>query len=140
MASRARRRARRVRPPHQRDASRPGPPGGAARVERRQRLGECGAAATAGCGCVETGRIRSGSGCWSWWDESNAECGVRNAELQGKVVRLATPTFTLRIPHSAFRTVLVWRMSVVVVLHEPQELVNIAHVVRALKNFGFRDL
>ncbi len=31
-------------------------------------------------------------------------------------------------------------MSVVVVLHEPQELVNIAHVVRALKNFGFRDL
>ena len=31
-------------------------------------------------------------------------------------------------------------MSVVVVLHEPQDLVNIAHVVRALKNFGFRDL
>ena len=31
-------------------------------------------------------------------------------------------------------------MSVVVVLHEPQELVNIAHVVRALKNFGLRDL
>src|SRR5690348_9360276 len=31
-------------------------------------------------------------------------------------------------------------MSVVVVLHEPQELVNIAHVVRALKNFGFLDL
>lgn len=31
-------------------------------------------------------------------------------------------------------------MSLVVVLHEPQELVNIAHVVRALKNFGFRDL
>ncbi len=27
-----------------------------------------------------------------------------------------------------------------VVLHEPQELVNIAHVVRAMKNFGFRDL
>src|SRR5207253_2430489 len=27
-----------------------------------------------------------------------------------------------------------------VVLHEPQDLVNIAHVVRALKNFGFRDL
>src|SRR2546426_737584 len=100
----------------------------------------CGAAATAGCGCVETGRIRSGSGCWSWWDESNAECGVRNAELQGKVVRPATPTFTLRVPRSAFRTLFVWLMSVVVVLHEPQELVNIAHVVRALKNFGFRDL
>ena len=31
-------------------------------------------------------------------------------------------------------------MSIVVVLHEPQDLVNIAHVVRALKNFGFRDL
>src|SRR5205823_1244142 len=30
--------------------------------------------------------------------------------------------------------------SIVVVLHEPQDLVNIAHVVRALKNFGFRDL
>jgi tRNA C32,U32 (ribose-2'-O)-methylase TrmJ len=29
---------------------------------------------------------------------------------------------------------------IVVVLHEPQELVNIAHVVRALKNFGLRDL
>ncbi len=31
-------------------------------------------------------------------------------------------------------------MSLVIVLHEPQDLVNIAHVVRALKNFGFRDL
>jgi TrmH family RNA methyltransferase len=31
-------------------------------------------------------------------------------------------------------------MSLVVVLHEPQELVNIAQVVRGLKNFGFRDL
>ena len=31
-------------------------------------------------------------------------------------------------------------MSVVVVLNEPQDLVNIAHVVRGLKNFGFRDL
>jgi len=29
---------------------------------------------------------------------------------------------------------------IAVVLHEPQELVNIAHVVRAMKNFGFRDL
>src|SRR5712692_8346303 len=29
---------------------------------------------------------------------------------------------------------------IVTVLHEPQELMNIAHVVRALKNFGFRDL
>src|SRR5207244_7533071 len=31
-------------------------------------------------------------------------------------------------------------MSVLVVLHEPQDLVNIAHVVRALKNFAWRDL
>src|SRR5205809_3199296 len=29
---------------------------------------------------------------------------------------------------------------IVVVLHEPQDLVNIAHVVRAMKNFGLRDL
>jgi len=28
----------------------------------------------------------------------------------------------------------------IVVLDEPQDLVNIAHVVRAMKNFGFRDL
>ena len=28
----------------------------------------------------------------------------------------------------------------IVVLHEPQELVNIAHVVRAMKNFGLADL
>src|SRR5438093_504430 len=31
-------------------------------------------------------------------------------------------------------------MSIVTILHEPQELVNIAHVVRAMKNFGLRDL
>lgn len=29
---------------------------------------------------------------------------------------------------------------ITVVLHEPQDLVNIAHVVRAMKNFGFADL
>ncbi len=29
---------------------------------------------------------------------------------------------------------------IAVVLHEPQELVNVAHVVRAMKNFGLRDL
>jgi len=33
----------------------------------------------------------------------NAECGVRNAELKGKVVRCSTLTFTFRISHSAFR-------------------------------------
>jgi len=31
-------------------------------------------------------------------------------------------------------------MTITVVLHEPQDLVNIAHVVRALKNFELRDL
>lgn len=31
-------------------------------------------------------------------------------------------------------------MTLVVVLHEPQDLVNIAHVVRGMKNFGVRDL
>ena len=31
-------------------------------------------------------------------------------------------------------------MSVIIVLHEPQDLVNIAHVVRAMKNFEFKDL
>jgi len=31
-------------------------------------------------------------------------------------------------------------MSVVIVLDQPQDLVNIAHVVRGLKNFGFKDL
>ena len=30
--------------------------------------------------------------------------------------------------------------AVVVVLHEPQDLVNVAHVIRVLKNFGLRDL
>jgi len=29
---------------------------------------------------------------------------------------------------------------IVIVLHEPQDLVNIAHVVRGMKNFGLRDL
>src|SRR6266496_828112 len=29
---------------------------------------------------------------------------------------------------------------ITVVLYEPQDLVNIAHVVRGMKNFGFRDL
>lgn len=31
-------------------------------------------------------------------------------------------------------------MRILVVLHEPQDLVNVAHVVRAMKNFGFSDL
>src|SRR5882672_12561434 len=32
------------------------------------------------------------------------------------------------------------RRMITVVLHEPQDLVNIAHVVRGMKNFGLRDL
>src|SRR2546428_549374 len=100
----------------------------------------CGAAATAGCGCVETGRIRSGSGCWSWWDEANAKVGTRNAERQGERRVANGPCPLFRVPRFAFRVLGFRPMSVVVVLHEPQELVNIAHVVRALKNFGFRDL
>lgn len=40
------------------------------------------------------------------------------------------------ILHSAFSIYLM----IVVVLSEPQDLVNVAHVVRAMKNFGFRDL
>src|SRR5947208_5086286 len=36
--------------------------------------------------------------------DTSAECGVRNAELPWKAARLATLTLTLRIPHSAFRT------------------------------------
>ena len=39
--------------------------------------------------------------------------------------------------HSAQRTV---HALIIVVLHEPQDLVNIAHVVRGMKNFGVRDL
>ena len=45
-----------------------------------------------------------------------------------------------RTPHSTLRIGVIGIMSITVVLHEPQELVNIAHVVRALKNFGLRDL
>src|SRR6266699_6172656 len=32
------------------------------------------------------------------------------------------------------------RGMITIVLHEPQDLVNIAHVVRGMKNFGVRDL
>src|SRR5205809_7343486 len=45
-----------------------------------------------------------------------------------------------RVPPSAFRVWFFRLMSVIVVPPGPQDLVNIAHVVRALKNFGFRDL
>src|SRR5437588_594831 len=99
-----------------------------------------GAAATAGCGSAGIGRTSDGWVCWSWWDETNAERGTRNAEQQGQVVRPAALTVLFRVPRSDFRVGFFGPMSIVVVLHEPQELVNIAHVVRALKNFGLRDL
>src|SRR5256885_3854732 len=35
--------------------------------------------------------------------DTNAECGMGNAELQGKVARHASLPCTFRIPHSAFR-------------------------------------
>src|SRR2546425_240275 len=90
-------------------------------------------------GCALAGRGR-GSGCWSWWDEANAKVGTRNAERQGERRVANGPCPLFRVPRFAFRVLVFRPMSVVVVLHEPQELVNIAHVVRALKNFGFRDL
>src|SRR5437660_5345614 len=100
----------------------------------------CGAAATAGYGCAAIARTPNGSGCWSWWDDANAECGVRNAECQGECCAANDLALRFRIPHSALRIRVIGIMSITVVLHEPQELVNIAHVVRALKNFGLRDL
>jgi len=80
-------------------------------------------------------------GYWSWWDEANGKRGTWNAEggtsgqasWRGRSL-LAVPRSTLRVPRS------IPPAMIVVVLHEPQDLVNIAHVVRAMKNFGFRDL
>jgi len=34
----------------------------------------------------------------------NAECGMRSAELMGKVDHIVTLPCAFRIPHSAFRT------------------------------------
>src|SRR5256886_591791 len=56
--------------------------------------------------------------------DSNAECGVRNAECQGKVARQASLPFTLRIPHSAFRTF--YRMKSPARLPIPDEVLKIA--------------
>src|SRR4029077_2003827 len=95
-----------------------------------------GAVATDGCGCGGIGRIRSGWVCWSWWDEPIADCGFRIAELQGRTQLTRSLAYPIRNPQSQIRN----RSMIVVVLHEPQDLVNIAHVVRALKNFELRDL
>src|SRR5438552_18087527 len=62
---------------------------------------------------------------------------MRNADCRGVGRGANDPPVQFRIPQSAIRN---RSMSITVVLHEPQDLVNIAHVVRALKNFGFRDL
>src|SRR5205085_5259989 len=59
---------------------------------------------------------------------------------QGQVVRWAALAVLFRVPRSDFRVGFLGTMSIVVVLHEPQDLVNVAHVVRALKNFELRDL
>jgi len=78
--------------------------------------------------------------CWSWSGETNAECGVRNVEWQRECRDANDLSLQFRIPHSPLRIRAIGAMSITVVLHEPQDLVNIAHVVRALKNFGLRDL
>src|SRR5690348_18237888 len=65
---------------------------------------------------------------------------MRSAECQWKRSHANDLALQFRIPHSAYRTWMSCTMSIIVVLHEPQDLVNIAHVVRALKNFELRDL
>jgi len=40
---------------------------------------------------------------WGMRNETNAECGMGNAELKGKVAREMTLTLTFRTPHSEFR-------------------------------------
>jgi len=65
---------------------------------------------------------------------------MRNVEWQRECRDANDLALQFRIPHSALRIHVIGIMSITVVLHEPQDLVNIAHVVRALKNFGFRDL
>ena len=64
--------------------------------------------------------------------DSNAECGVRSAECQGKVARQASLPFTLRIPHSAFRTF--YRMKFPDRLPIPDEVLKIA---QTLEDAGF---
>src|SRR5438552_18746564 len=65
---------------------------------------------------------------------------MRNAECQRECRDANDLALQFRSPHSTLRIRVIGIMSITVVLHEPQDLVNIAHVVRALKNFGLRDL
>src|SRR2546426_11774558 len=67
----------------------------------RGRRDECGADGVDGARDAGRGEAGAGDGVWA---RLSAECGVWNAELQGKVVRGTTPTLTFRIPNSAFRT------------------------------------
>jgi len=67
------------------------------------------------------------------------DCGLRIAECKRECRAASDPTLQFRNPHSAIRNSH-RPMTITVVLHEPQDLVNIAHVVRALKNFELRDL
>src|SRR5256885_8545906 len=65
------------------------------------------------------------------------DCGLRIRTGGPLASRPSSLQSAIRNPQSAIGD---RSMSILVVLHEPQDLVNIAHVVRALKNFGFRDL
>src|SRR2546426_10612087 len=67
----------------------------------RGRRDECGADGVDGARDAWRGPATAGDGVWA---RLSAECGVWNAESQGKVVRGTTPTLTFRIPNSAFRT------------------------------------
>jgi len=51
-----------------------------------------------------------------------------------------TPCAVRRKSHTAHSALRTAHALIIVVLHEPQDLVNIAHVVRGMKNFGVRDL
>src|SRR2546422_2151229 len=64
----------------------------------RGRRDECGADGVDGARDAWRGPATAGDGVWA---RLSAECGVWNAESQGKVVRGTTPTLTFRIPNSA---------------------------------------
>src|SRR5213594_3628720 len=90
-----------------------------------------GAGATAGCGCEGIGRSGSGLGYWNSLDD---EAGDGDAED-------GTATNGWSFARLIVRRLIIRRRTLIAdVLDEPQDLVNIAHVVRAMKNFGCRDL
>src|SRR5881409_3938873 len=73
-----------------------------------------------------------GGVCCAGDQRQSAECGMWSAESRGQVVPDETPSFTLRIPHSAFRTLN--RMIFPDRLPIPEEVVRIA---RKLEEAGF---